>query len=211
MHMFVKSRLAAVFTLTASMSAFAATPSLFGSCDSNGECSAIFSRSLTEAKALCGERTASVAWRKDSKPILLQCVGSATDGEGSVSYIVNGSDVVGLNYGRYVKVNFLQQNPAASVPDKFGAMSLCAPANLEKLRKSTFVLLYKRPDATADSYCYDVSYLSTLGGGVQLDTNAATVSAADRTYFSGHASNRTRLRVKKLIQVFQTWHDEQPN
>ncbi|MDH6153107.1 MULTISPECIES: hypothetical protein [Paraburkholderia] len=211
MHMFVKFRLAAALTLTASMSALAATPSLFGSCDSNGECSAIFSRSLSEAKALCGERITSIAWRKDSKPILLQCVGSATDGEDNVSYIVNESDVVGLNYGRYVKINFLQQNPAAPVPDKFGEVPVCVPANLEKLQKSTFVLLYKRPDETGDSYCYDITYLSSSVGGVRLDTNTGTVSATDRTYFSGHASDRTRQRVKKLIQVFQTWHDEQPN
>ncbi len=211
MHMFVKSRLAAVLTLTASMGALAATPSLFGSCDSNGECSAIFSRSLPEAKALCGERTASVAWRKDSTPILLQCVGSATDGEDNVSYVVNGGVVVGLDYGRYVKTSFLQQNPAASIPDKFGAVPVCAPANLEKLHKSTFVLLYKRPEEAADSYCYDVTYLTTSVGGIRLDTNAATVSATDKTYFSGHASDRTRQSVKKLMRVFQTWRDDQPN
>ncbi|WP_322032669.1 hypothetical protein [Paraburkholderia sp. J76] len=193
------------------MNALATTPSLFGGCDSNGECSAIFSSSLPEAKSLCGERTAFIAWRKDSKPILLQCMGSATDGEDNVSYIVNGSDVVGLNYGRYVKINFLQQNPAASVPGKFGTTPVCAPANLEKLHKSTFALLYKRPDDTADYYCYDVAYLSASSGGVRLDTNATTVSASDKNYFSGPASARTRLRVKKLTQVFQTWRTDQSN
>ncbi|WP_133663804.1 hypothetical protein [Paraburkholderia sp. BL10I2N1] len=66
--MSVKSRLIAVFALAASTSAFAATPSLFGSCDSDGERSAIFDRSLPEAKALCGERPASVAWRMNSSP-----------------------------------------------------------------------------------------------------------------------------------------------
>jgi hypothetical protein len=211
MLMFVKSSVIAALTLTVSMSAFAATPSVFGSCDNNRECSAIFSRSLPEAKALCGERTASVIWRKNFQPILLQCVGAATDEEDNVSYIVNGSDVVGLNYGRSVKVNFLQQNPAASIPDKFGSVRICAPANLEKLHNSTFVLLFKRPDETGDSYCYDVTYLSTSVGGVRLDTNARTLSPTNKTYFSGHTSARTRRRVKELIQVFQTWHEEKPD
>lgn len=139
---------------------------------------------------------------------MLQCVGSATDEEDNVSYIVNGSEGVGLNYGRYVKINFLQQNPAAPVPDKFGSVPVCVPANLEKLHKSAFVLLYKRPDETGSSYCYDITYLSTSVGGVRLETNARTVSATDRTYFSGHTPDP---RVKKLIQLFRTWHHEQPN
>ncbi|WP_162601021.1 hypothetical protein [Paraburkholderia sp. C35] len=206
-----KSRFAAALTLAASVTVLAATPSLVGSCDSYGECSAIFSHSVPEAKAICGERTASVAWRKNSKPFLLQCLGSATDGEDSVNYVVDGSNVTGLNYGRFVKANFLQQNPTASVPDKFGTVPTCAPANLEKLHKSTFVLLYKRPDETTDSYCYDVTYLSTSGSDIRLDTNVATVSATDRTYFSGPTSDRTRQRVNKLIQMFRTWHDNQPN
>jgi hypothetical protein len=211
MHMFVKSRLVAIFTLAASTSAFAVTPSLFGSCDSDGECSAIFNRSLPEVKALCGERTASVAWVKDSRPLLLQCVSSATDQEDNVNYLINGRDVVGLNYGRYVKISFLQQNPATSVPDKFGSVPVCTPANVEKLHTSAFVLLDKRPGESGTSDCYDVTYLSTSGDGVRLDTNAGTVRATDRAHFSGRVSNRTRQRVERLIQLFQTWRDQQPN
>lgn len=210
MHMSVKFRLAAVLTLTASMSTLAATPALFGGCDSNGECSTIFNRSLPDVKTLCGERVTFIAWRKDSGSILLQCVGSATDGEQDVSYMVNGGNVVGLNSGRYIKINFLQSNPTASIPDKFGEMPVCAPANLEKLHKSTFVLLYKRPDDARDSYCYDITYLTSSVGGVRLDTNTGTVSTTDRTYFSGHIPDQTRQHVKKLIQMFQTWRYEQP-
>jgi hypothetical protein len=206
MHIFVKSRFVAAFTLAVSTSAFAVTPALMGSCDSDGECSAIFSRSLPEAKAVCGERSASVAWRKDSKPLLLQCTGSATDQEENVNYLVNGRDVVGLNYGRYVKISFLEQNPATSVPDKFGAVPVCAPANVDKLHTSTFVLLDKRPGDSGTSYCYDVTYLSTSDGGVRLDTNSGTVKATDRAHFVGYVSDRTQRRIEKLIQIFQTWH-----
>lgn len=207
--MFVKSRITAVLALTASMNAAAASPSLFGSCDDNGECSAIFIRTLPEAKALCGQRTTSIAWRKNSKPILLQCVGSATDEEDNTSYVVNGVDVVGLNYGRYVKVDFLRQNSAASVAAPLGSLPFCGPADPEKLHNSAFVLLYKRPNENQDFYCYDVTYLSTTAGGVQLDTSAGIVAATNRTYFSGHTSNRTKQRVKELSQMFETWRDEQ--
>lgn len=209
MRMFVKSRLVVAFTFAASTSAFAVTPPLFGSCDSDGECSAVFNRSLSEAKAVCGERTASVAWRKDSEPLLLQCAGSATDQEGNVNYLVNGRNVVGLNYGRYIKISFLEQNPATSVPDKFGAVPVCAPMNMDKLHTSTFVLLDKRPRDSGASYCYDVTYLSTPGGAVRLDTNTGTVKATDKAHFVGHVSDRPRQRIERLIQVFQTWHDQQ--
>jgi hypothetical protein len=209
--MFVKSRLIAVFTLAVLTNAFAVSPPLFGSCDSDGECSAIFNHSLPEAKAVCGERSASVAWRKDSKSLLLQCMGSATDQEDNVSYLINGREVVGLNYGRYVKISFLQQNPATSVPDKFSSVPVCAPANVEKLHTSAFVLLDKRPGDLGTSYCYDITYLSTPGGGVRLDTNAGTVKAIDRTHFIGHVSDQTRQRIEKLIQVLRTWHGQQAN
>jgi hypothetical protein len=211
MHMFVNSRLVAAFILLASPSAFAATPSLFGNCDSNGECSAIFSRSLPEAKALCGERTASVAWRKDSKPLLLQCMGFGTDHEDNANYVVSGPDVVGLNYGRYVKVSFLQQNPMTSIPDKFGAVPVCSPPSVEKLRTTTFVLLDKRPAKSGASYCYDVTYLNASDHSVQLDTNVRTVKPTDKSYFAGRLADRTRERVERLLQVFQTWHNQQAN
>lgn len=209
--MSVKSRLVGVFALAASTSALAAAPSLFGSCDGDGECSAVFNRSLPEAKSLCGERPASVAWRRDSKPLLLQCMGLETDQDDNVNYVINGHDVVGLNYGRYVKISFLQQNPATPIPDKFSAVPVCAPADVDRLRTSTFVLLDKRPGGSGAPYCYNVTYVSTSDEGVRLDTNAGAVSTTDKAHFSGHISNRTRQRVKALIQVFQTWHDQQPN
>jgi hypothetical protein len=195
----------------ASPSAFAATPSLFGSCDSNGECSAIFNRSLPEAKALCGERTASVAWRRDSKSFLLQCVGFGTDHEDNSNYVVNGLDIVGLNYGRYVKVSLLQQSPSTLVPDKFGAVQVCSPPSLVKLRTTTFVLLDKRPTKSGASYCYDVTYLNASDHSVQLDTNVGTVKPNDKSYFAGRLTDRTRQRVERLFQAFQTWHNQQAN
>ncbi|TDN70783.1 hypothetical protein B0G77_4279 [Paraburkholderia sp. BL10I2N1] len=128
-----------------------------------------------------------------------------------MNYVINGSHVVGPNYGRYVKISFLRQNLATSVPDKFGTMPVCAPANVEKLRTSTLVLVDKRPGEPGTSYCYDVTYLSTEGDSVRLDTDAGTVSATDETHFAGHISDRTLQRVKRLIQVFQTWHGQQPH
>lgn len=211
MHMFAKSRLVAVFILMVSTGAFAITPSLFGNCDSDGECSAIFERSLPEAKALCGERPASVAWRKNSKPLLLQCMDSGTDQEDNLNYVVIGRDIVGLNYGRYVKISFLQQDPGTSVPDKFGTVPVCFPANLEKLRTTTFVLLDKRPGESGAPYCYDVTYLSISNDNVRLDTKAGIVKSTDRSHFLGRVTDRTRQRIERLLQVFQTWHEQQPN
>jgi len=211
---FVKFRLFSAFTLTVAIatSAFAATPPLFGSCDSNGECSAVFIRTLPEAKALCGDRPASVAWRKDSTLLLLQCIGSGTDREDSTSYLINGSGIVGLNYGRYVKISFMKQNPTTPIPDKFGTVPVCAPANVDKLRTSTFVLLDKRPGDSTTPYCYDVTYLITTGDSVQLDTNVGTVQTTDKSYFAERISARTRQHVERLVQIFRMWHDrQQPN
>jgi hypothetical protein len=208
--MSAKSKLVSAFILAASTLAFAGIPALFGNCDNDGECSAIFNRSLPEAKAVCGERPASVAWTKHSKLLLLQCVGSASDQEDDMNYLVNGRDVVGLNYGRYVKISFLEQNPATPVADKFGAVPVCTPAKVDKLHVSTFVLLGKRPDKSGSSSCYDVTYLSASGSNVRLEINEGTVKFTDRAHFVGHLSDRTRQRIEKLIQVFETWHDQQP-
>jgi len=118
--MFAKSSFIACVTIFASISAAAsAVPSpLFGSCDNNGECSAVFNRSVSETQLLCGTKTASIAWRKNSAALLLQCTGSDT-AEENRNYVVDGRNVIGLNYGRYVKTHFLQQNPEGAVQHQF--------------------------------------------------------------------------------------------
>jgi len=210
--MFAKSSFIACVTIFASISAAAsAVPSpLFGSCDNNGECSAVFNRSVSETQLLCGTKTASIAWRKNSAALLLQCTGSDT-AEENRNYVVDGRNVIGLNYGRYVKTHFLQQNPEGAVPDKFGSTPVCTAANKEKLLTSTFVLLDKRPGESGVPYCYDITYLSPISGAFQLNTNAGPVSANDQDHFLANISGQKKQYIQRLIEVFSKWRIEQAN
>lgn len=122
--MFAKLDFVACFAALASLNAAAlgAPMPLFGSCDANGECSAEFNRSLQETRPVCGVEVAAIAWRKNSSVALLQCVGPDT-AEENKNFLVDGDNVSGLNFGRYIKVGFLQQSQGVAVPDKFGSPS----------------------------------------------------------------------------------------
>lgn len=204
--MFVKSSLVAWFAAFASISAVAstATAPLFGSCDADGECSAVFDRSVKETRPICGANIASIAWRKNSSVVLLQCVGSDT-AEENKNFLVDGDSVIGLNYGRYVKVGFLQQSQDVVVPDKFGSTPLCSPADRKKLSESMFVLLDKRPGESGTAYCYDITYLSSVAGVFHLDTNAGPIIANDRDHFMARVPSRTKRQIKRLVEIFSGW------
>ncbi|MFM0647418.1 hypothetical protein PQR14_24120 [Paraburkholderia bryophila] len=209
--MFVKYGLIAWVTAFTSISVVAsAAPPLFGSCDNDGECSAVFDRSVPEAQSLCGSKTTSIAWRKNATELLLQCTGSDT-AENNRNYVVDDSNVIGLSYGRYVKISFLQQNPSAAVPDKFGSTLVCAAADIEKLHTSTFVLLDKRPGESGTSYCYGITYLAFKSGAFQLSTNKNSISASDHEHYLAHVSSQTKQRAQRLLEVFRKWQGEQPN
>ena len=204
--MFAKRDFVVCFAALASLNAVAlgAPMPLFGNCDANGECSAEFTRPLQETRPVCGTNIVSIAWRKNSSVILLQCVGSDT-AEENKNFLVDGDSVIGLNYGRYVKVGFLQQSQDVVVPDRFGSTPLCSPADRKKLSASMFVLLDKRPGESGMAYCYDITYLSSVAGVFHLDTNASPIIANDRDHFMARVPSRTKRQIKRLVEIFSGW------
>lgn len=200
----------ACFAAVASLNAGAlgATIPLVGSCGADGECSAVFDQSMKETRPVCGAKIASIAWQKNSSVVLLQCVGSDT-AEENKNYFVDGDKVIGLNYGRYVKVGFLKQSQDVTAPDKYGTTPLCSPVDTKKLSESMFVLLDKRPGESGAAYCYDVTYLSSVAGAFHVDTNAGPILPNDRDHFMVRVPSQTKRQVKRLVHMFSGWKASQ--
>lgn len=200
--------LLAKISLLYSPIAMSSTQEITGNCDNAGECTATFDSHNTSANALCADGTLIAAWHNGITPILLQCQSKGTSEENK-TYVLQENIILGLNYGRYVSLNYIKNHPAESVQDKFSTTPLCAPAEADKLDKSNFILLRKQPNQDKNSYCYQVTHLIPGTSDLLLFSNETQVSHKNKDYFLPSIGKKTRKNIIKITRQIYLWQEQQ--
>ncbi|WGS50869.1 hypothetical protein LFL96_05025 [Paraburkholderia sp. D15] len=166
-------------------------------CNSYGVCAGQIFLKGTSATNLCDSDTMTIAWRKTQGTMLMVC-NSKDTAEDNNAYVVSKSSVVGLNFGRYVDMVAIASNPNIEIPDQFSSKPLCAPASMEKLNSSDFLLLNKVP--RNGSYCYDVAYLKVKDNSpLQIEIENKYVKPGDSDFYSGKLKQE---KIKSARKIF---------
>lgn len=187
--------------------AVSGTQEITGTCDNTGECIATFDSHNTSANALCAEGSLIAAWHSKGTPILLQCQSNGTSEENK-TYVLQKRIILGLNYGRYISLNYVKNHPTESVQGRFSTTPLCAPAESDKLEKSDFILLKKQPAQDRNSYCYEVTYLIPGTSNLLLFSNNAQIDHENEEYFLPSISSKTQKNIVDIAHQIYLWKNQ---
>ncbi|WP_186078609.1 hypothetical protein [Burkholderia gladioli] len=153
-------------------------------CGPEEECAALVPNDISEAKKLCPNSSMQIAWNRKSDWTLMSCPCNCSEQSNKNWFINPSGEVIELNVGRHVKSSFFLKALSPVVPDIMASHSMCEPADREMIKRSTFLLLNKKPSNEKDPYCYDVIYAVDGGGGIKFIESGASLERGNRDYFS---------------------------
>ena len=120
----------------------------------------------------CVDQSVLVAYSQNSGATLIQCSDPA-DPEENKAFIYDrrhsSSSSYVLSGGRFIRPDYLATAVSEGMPDKFGAVPLCAVKNRRAGATGEMLLAEKQPSGLQDApYCYRIHYVMAGTGAVQV-------------------------------------------
>lgn len=176
---------------------------IVGACDDSDECFAHVKDGLIDKK-LCDASDLSVFWNKGVEVYLIQCRRSVSM-EDNILWVVHlkSSEVLRLNYGRYVSRKYLERGGAISIPDKFGDHPLCSALDRNEYDLSNFVVVKKRPSNGGDAYCYDLAYIRVADKRISIVGNGGSCGEYGGLCRFHVSTKRERVAIGELLKFVE--------
>lgn len=128
------------------------------------------------AKALvtppCGDDSVLVAYSQANGATLIQC-SDPESAEDNKAFVYDRHDVSAKSYefrgGRFIRPDYLPTAMSEGIPDKFGAVPLCAMKDRRPAASGEMLLAEKQTDDSAGApYCYRIHYVVVGKAGLQV-------------------------------------------
>ena len=135
--------------------------------------------------APCEDRPVLVAYSQGGGATLIQC-SARTDAAGNLSYLFDrharGSGTFELAGTRFIKPDFLAEAVVEGVPDRFGALPLCAKLAPSAAVTGEILLVSKTLKSNADgAYCYRLLRAGTASGRLTIQADSGEAPAISKT------------------------------
>ena len=130
----------------------------------------VFSKALIVAP--CADDSVLVAYSQASGATLIQC-SDPEDQEDNKALVYDRHDVTAQAYefrgGRFIRPDYLATATSEGIPDKFGAVPLCAAKDRRPAASGEMLLAAKQPSDSQDApYCYRIHYVVAGAGNLHV-------------------------------------------
>ena len=130
----------------------------------------VFSKALIVAP--CADDSVLVAYSQASGATLIQC-SDPEDQEDNEALVYDRHDVTAQAYefrgGRFIRPDYLATATSEGIPDKFGAVPLCAARDRRPAASGELLLTVKQPNDSQDvPYCYRIHYVIVEKGALHI-------------------------------------------
>ena len=111
----------------------------------------------------CADDSVLVAYSQSSGATLIQC-SDPDDPEDNKAFVFDRHDATAKSYeflgGRFIRPDYLATAVTEGIPDKMGAVPLCAVKDRRAAAAGELLLAEKQPSDSQDApYCYRIHYV----------------------------------------------------
>lgn len=172
-------------------------------CDGN-DCTMTLNN-IHDTAALCSTSEPVAFWnRTRPEKYLVQCSCDCSM-QTNTNWLIDKTTgkIYGFSAGRFASKAFISNSSAdTEISDRFANFKFCTPPRKDALNSAIFVLLHKRPDSEASSYCYEITYIEKNGDSAALIGDHGSISKNDPNYWLKNIPTHTKsilFRIGKYI------------
>ncbi len=132
--------------------------------------------------APCIDESVLVAYSQNSGATLIQCTDSS-DPEENKTFVYDRKDASAKSFlfsgGRFIRPDYLATAVREGIPDKLGAVPLCAVKDRRAAAAGELLVAEKQPNDSQDApYCYRIHYVVATSGTLRVVSDEGKLSPA---------------------------------